>query len=36
MNLTVIALIASQEASNAAWNAWLSDLQMSWLQGVKL
>jgi hypothetical protein len=32
----VLALIAQQQACDAAWQAWLADAPMSWLQGVRL
>jgi len=34
--LEVLALIAGQAASDAAWEAWLCNRPMTWLQGVRL
>lgn len=35
-SLEVLCLIAQQEASNAAWEAWLCNVPMSWISGVRL
>lgn len=31
MTIEILCLIADQEASNAAWEAWLCNRPMSWL-----
>ena len=36
MSAAVLALIARQQAQAAAWQAWLANTPMSWLQGVAL
>ncbi len=32
----ILCLIAQQEASHAAWDAWLHGAPMTWLQGPPL
>ena len=36
MTAEVLALICAQEASYAAWEAFLANRPMTWLQGVRL
>jgi predicted transcriptional regulator len=34
MSAAVLALVAQQQAQDAAWQAWLADVPMTWLRGI--
>jgi hypothetical protein len=36
MSPAVLALVCQQAAQDAAWQAWLADRPMTWLQGVRV